>query len=186
MRTKLRYFFITSAATGAAGLYGEYAFRSNSLFDPDYTGVGVQPAGFSALATLYGRYRVIGARVKITAVNDAGGSTTVVFFQKDSTSTYSNITTACTQGFSKRAILSDQSGGKNQHTFTANIKPWEVLGVTKERYMNDDQYTAAVTSNPTLPGFFGLGYYAVTVAVNIQMQVDVIYDAVLYDRVTLV
>ena len=186
MRTKLRYFFVTSNGTGGANQYAEYTFRSNSLYDPDYTGVGVQPAGFAALATLYSRYRVVGATVKFTAVNDAGGSTTVIFYQKDSPTTYSSIIAACTQGFSKRAILSDQSGGKNQHTFNVRIKPWEVLGISKSRYMIDDQFASAVGGSPAIQTYFGLGVHAVTIAASIQMQIDVIYDAILFDRVTLV
>lgn len=165
--------------------YSEYTFRSNSLYDPDFTSVGAQPAGFAALATLYGKYRVLSADVSLTAVNDAGGSTSVVFYQKDATTPYSSIINAAQQGFTKVVMLSDQSGGRNQHTFRVRIRPWIVLGVTKERYMNDDQFSAAVTASPAIAAYFGAGLSAITVSASAQFQVSVVYDAVLFDRVNL-
>lgn len=185
LRTKLRYFFTFNNGTAAALAYGEYAFRSNSLYDPDYTGVGSQPAGFAALATLYGKYRVLSADVTYTVVNDTGATVSVVFFQRDTTSSYATITAAVQQGFAKTAMLSDQSGGKNQHTFRVKINPWVVLGITKQRYMNDDQFAASVTASPAISSYFGLGLSAITTAVNVQQQVSVVFDAVLFDRVNL-
>lgn len=40
-------------------------FRANSLFDPNYTGVGHQPSNFDRLASLYDRYTVLGAKIKV-------------------------------------------------------------------------------------------------------------------------
>lgn len=186
LRTKLRYFAIGTLTAGGANTYVETVFRSNSLYDPDFTGVGVQPAGFAALATLYLKYRVLGATVNLTLVNDSGGSTSVVMSQKAYSATYANIVAACTQGYARRAILSDQSGGKNQVTFRVKVKPWDCLGVTKERYMDDDQFASTVFTNPVMTSFLSLGIHALTVAASVQWQMDVIFDAVLFERAPLV
>lgn len=42
-----------------------HVFNLGSIFDPDYTGVGHQPAFHDQWATLYNRYRVIGVRYKV-------------------------------------------------------------------------------------------------------------------------
>ena len=42
---------------------GVYQFRSNSIFDPNYTGIGHQPLGHDQAAALYENYTVIGARI---------------------------------------------------------------------------------------------------------------------------
>ena len=68
-----------SPGTGAAS----HIFRLNSINDPDYTGVGHQPAFHDKWATLYGNYKVVRTSWAITftpkrvatAVNFAAGGT---------------------------------------------------------------------------------------------------------------
>lgn len=43
-------------------------FRANSLFDPDYSGVGHQPMGFDQYAALYAHYCVHSCRIKCTFI----------------------------------------------------------------------------------------------------------------------
>lgn len=38
--------------------YSVHTFHANSLYDPDYTGVGVQPFGFDQWSAFYNQYRV--------------------------------------------------------------------------------------------------------------------------------
>lgn len=40
-------------------------FRGNSLFDPDYSGVGVQPYGFDNQAAMFTRYKVLSSKIKV-------------------------------------------------------------------------------------------------------------------------
>lgn len=63
IRTKLRY-CDTKTLTPGAGK-AEHLFRLNGLSDPDYTGVGHQPAFFDNWAALYASYRVLGVRWKL-------------------------------------------------------------------------------------------------------------------------
>lgn len=62
---------ITPSAAGA-----NHLFRINSLYDTDYTGVGHQPLGFDQWATIYDKYVVRRARIKVTEVTDSTGSNT--------------------------------------------------------------------------------------------------------------
>lgn len=52
--------------TAIGGYYAYYVFRGNSLFDPDYTGVGVQPYGYDNLCTsnMYSNYRVTASAIR--------------------------------------------------------------------------------------------------------------------------
>lgn len=47
-----------------------YVYRANSLFDPDYTGVGHQPYGFDQLMTWFDHYTVIGSKITVTVFNN--------------------------------------------------------------------------------------------------------------------
>lgn len=44
----------------------KHAFRANSVFDPDGTGVGTQPTGFDEWMAHYNHFTVTGAKIKIT------------------------------------------------------------------------------------------------------------------------
>ncbi len=52
-----------------AGLLAVNVFRANSLFDPDFSGVGHQPMGFDDMAYLYEKYRVFSVSMKVTFTN---------------------------------------------------------------------------------------------------------------------
>lgn len=43
----------------------KHIFRGNSLFDPDETGIGVQPYGYDQLTGLFGVFRVVGSKIRI-------------------------------------------------------------------------------------------------------------------------
>lgn len=51
-------------------------FRLNSLYDPDYTGTGHQPLGFDQWASVYDKYYVRRARIKVTELKDASTNVT--------------------------------------------------------------------------------------------------------------
>ncbi len=183
LKTKLNYFTIGTLVAGGANTWTETVFRTNSVYDPDFTLTGASPSGFGALATLYNRYRVMGGLWTITVVNDTGATVNVCVVEADYSTTYSNIISAAQQGCSKCGILSDQSGGRNQWTWKRNIKPWKVLGVTKERYMIDDGFAAAVSTNPTIASYLHLGIQSVTSTAQAQTTVHVVFDVVFFDRV---
>lgn len=46
-------------------------FRLNSIFDPDYTGVGHQPMGHDQLSELYQKYKVISCTIDAKIVSDS-------------------------------------------------------------------------------------------------------------------
>lgn len=63
MRLKMKYTdgVLLSTTTGIG--VATYAFRCNSLFDPDQTGTGHQPYRFDQLAAIFQRYRVLKSKI---------------------------------------------------------------------------------------------------------------------------
>lgn len=53
---------LPAAAVGTKSLY---QFRCNSLYDPDYTGVGHQPMYFDEMAAKYFKYQVVKASIRV-------------------------------------------------------------------------------------------------------------------------
>lgn len=64
-KLKLRYVEIISIDPAGSGVVASYAFRANSIYDPNYTGSGHQPSGFDQVAPYYERCHVIGAKCKV-------------------------------------------------------------------------------------------------------------------------
>jgi hypothetical protein len=61
LKCNLRY-HETLGTFSAAGPQTQYVLRGNSLYDPDLTGAGGQPAFFSELKTLWAQYCVLGSQ----------------------------------------------------------------------------------------------------------------------------
>ncbi len=49
----------------AAGLVATHVFRANSVFDPNFSGVGHQPYGHDTLATVYQKTRVLSSKCNV-------------------------------------------------------------------------------------------------------------------------
>lgn len=56
-----------------AGFVASHLFRTNSIFDPDYTGIGHQPFGHDQYAAIYAHYRVKSARIVMTPTITGNG-----------------------------------------------------------------------------------------------------------------
>lgn len=80
--TKLKYFDIEEVTTSSSSLTG-WGYRLNSLNDPDFTGTGAQPRFFDTLCgndganQPYGKYRVFGAKVTVSWMNDNTSGTSL-------------------------------------------------------------------------------------------------------------
>ena len=59
---KLRY-VQEITLNSASGVYDVHSFRANSLFDPDYNGVGHQPSNFDRWMEIYNHYTVVGSKI---------------------------------------------------------------------------------------------------------------------------
>lgn len=127
-------------------------WRLNSLFDPDLTFAGHQPLGFDQLAALYGRYRVLRARLMIQArlpaissvqmlclANDAGVPTLNAGIEQPwSVFNLSTVGGPVARPMQTGSVLDSGWIGLN-----------EIAGRTLSEYRADDRYQAAVSASPS-------------------------------------
>jgi len=69
----------TVAVASAAGVMANYRFRTNGLFDPNFTQTGHQPSYYDNLAAIYDHYVVTSSRIVVTATQNASGAANTVF-----------------------------------------------------------------------------------------------------------
>lgn len=71
-RCKLRYCEQQINLVGTTGALASYVFRANSIYDPNFTGVGHSPMGYDQWAVLYNHYTVVGSKITVKFDNSGG------------------------------------------------------------------------------------------------------------------
>lgn len=150
---KYNELFTINAGSGTSALH---LFRANSVFDPNFTGVGHQPLGFDEWAAVYGKYRVIKSSCKIMACMNGVSTTSQAIFGVRTTSdsgTTTNITRNMEQTNCKWTMV---TGSLEPKTLTCY---WNIKSVAS--MSNEDNLNAAVTGNPVQEDYFQVFYHAI-------------------------
>lgn len=138
--TKLPYNWRSSQITD--GVFGNsiQQFRINSIFDPDYTGVGSQPMGRDEYAAFYERYTVYAAKIDIDVIslNEATLFATVVSTDSTFPATLEEI-----DENKYGRTLSCRVGIPNRISYYIDMKKFFGL-----RSLEDDKYRTLCTANP--------------------------------------
>lgn len=189
--TRLRY-CDHYTLTGNAGVIGNQVMRANSCFDPDLTGVGHKPMWFDQFcgaspSAPYGRYRVIGSKIKATFSTSSPPSLVatnvgpiVVYILKDNNSTLnatSDIQIRETSG-SKFAFISDKSGGHNVATVVNTYSPNRDIGMA----IGDDTIEAPYNANPSQGYYWHVGKIDDTGAGAVVAYVEIEYLVEFFQR----
>jgi len=77
---KLRYVENQLSMDPTTANFDSYAFRANSVFDPDVQLGGHNPMGFNQWAAIYRKYTVLGAKISMQYTPTATGNTAPGFF----------------------------------------------------------------------------------------------------------
>lgn len=150
-KTKLKFadtYHLTSTS------FDNQIFRANSLNDPDFTGVGIQPRFYDQITAIYDKYLVMGCKMRVEVINQ---STTVparvgiVFSDVDpSTLTFFDIQES---RYGKTFVVGTADGfGTRTKTMYMPMK--KMLG---QNSLNSDPFVyTQVGNNPTDPVFCGV------------------------------
>ncbi len=162
-----------SASTGAI-----YQFRLNSIYDPDFSSTGSTAQGYSAYTGLYALFRVLRTRVCVTFYSGTTGNMTVGFVPGLNSTVTSNFAYLHAQPFAKSCVLQGNTGGAH------SVKKWDVTfdlakiaGVTKQQYMNENEYAHNAGSNPARGLYLTLflNGHAATVQ-SVGFEIRIVYD----------
>lgn len=162
MLTKLRYVEFFDLAPQAAGSPGmvSYSFR-NSIFDPNFTGLGHQPLWHDTLFLMYANYRVCGMKYRLSVVNS-------------NTNQLGNIMVEHANGGPQSPGVGETTIMERRATRTYSLNaaqaapviikgflhPAKPYGLTRNDFMADAGFEAAMGANPTKNSH--VNFYAVT------------------------
>ncbi len=141
---------LTEGVVGAGSLY---VFSLSSIYDPNVSGVGTTALGYTSYSSFFTRYRVVRARVEITATpyNNATGTAMTLGYMVGPNSTVTSsaaLWPVQTNSYSKLVHAATPGGMHGMANFSKTIDLARVQGVTKQQFMTDLDYSAAFGSSP--------------------------------------
>lgn len=165
---------VTIPAAPSAGTAGTYAFRANSIYDPDLSGAGHQPMGRDVWASLYNHYLVLSARITVTftptVTSGVAFQTVGIILHEDGTLSSSALAQCCEQGKSTYRTYYPALGFNSvslSHTFDA--RRWFGIQSIEAAIYN---IGAAVNTSPADTAafvLFGGSFTSATSGINVAV-----------------
>ncbi len=142
-----------------AASIAKQTMRANSIFDPDYTGVGHQPMNHDQLTAGYRNYTVLGSKCRATLIANSTSAETPGYFGmvlSDETALIETQGPQIIESNLPQAKWKSTAGAHDSGVFTA---PRLELGFGAKRYFNVSslggaQFRTAIEANPTEMAFF--------------------------------
>jgi hypothetical protein len=173
--------FYDSLAAGAASIY---TFRSNSIFDPDFTGTGHQPYGHDTLVALYNRYRVINLSWKITFPSTGLPITCCIIPSNGAISgaNKNDFLLACELPYSEYKTVGHS--GSPPAVFQKKVSLAMLNGAKQLEYMTDDRFGSLTGANPAELMYLNILCYNPTLTpTNPIYNVELFYEVEVFDLI---
>lgn len=133
-----------------AGGGADYAYRLNSLYDSNATGVGSQPVGYDQWSALFLRSVVYRGRFTLEFVNNGTSPIQVGYYIKSGVSpTVPSFNDWASQYGARTALLA--TSGRNVAKFSLSYSVAKWLGVSKTKIMDEEEYSESA-SGPAIAG----------------------------------
>jgi len=179
VRVVLKYSELLQRAPGTT--FDEYIFAGNSCYDPNVTGTGSQPVGFDQWSALYGKYRVVGSKIKASFINNVSSNN--IYFSVIPVTASSGVTgfnDAVGQPYSRWCACTPPTG-MSRARIVNRMTTSKIYG---QNISTDDVFAATTGANPSSPWYWVIN--AVTAhAVNLgyDMEIEIFYDVIFFKRI---
>lgn len=125
-------------------------YRLTSIFDPDLTGIGIQPIPYDQMAQLFERYLVYEAEYKVVMQNTSSTTDCIAWVTTcDDPATTTDGDRWIQQGQSEWMYVGARGTKNDQVEFHGTVYMPKAQGVSEQRYFSDDTFSAAFGSNPS-------------------------------------
>lgn len=176
---KLLYCDLDSSSVPVTS-YVTWGYQS-SLFDPYVALGGHQPMFFDQYAAMYRRYTVMGIAYQLEVVIDQASSGPLFVTVTPSGVGVSSTTLSVARerpGTRECCVTTSNRGRMKGYMSVAKL-----LGVNRRKLLTDDQYSAAVTANPSQMCYLGLQAWnpSGTAAIIAHVSLRLIYYCRFYD-----
>jgi len=187
MRLILRY-NQSPIVTSITGIGQSYLFRGNSIFDPDLSGVGAQPAYYPELQQIYFRYRVHACRCRLIITPTTNTTTDCVLAALPTTSPMTvsvTLESLKAQNYVRKGMV--MYGGVPLK-LNMNIGTAEIFGLPNSVIDADDTFWGDNTTNPGRTWIYQFACQNVDLASSaaIRVNFELDYEVTLFNRISVV
>ncbi len=172
----------------ASGVTGTAGYRLNGMFDPDYSGAGIQPTYYDQMSALYSKYRVYRASVVVELSNETEETTSVFVTPSIANASLTSLAAMCTQRYAVTVTLGPKSGGFGIKRITRTFDIAKVWGVDQRTLHSEDDFAALTSGNPNNVVYLWLGgrtlgstatiiRYTVKIIFHCDFHMPIIMDA---------
>jgi len=141
----------------ASSLVGSAGYRANGMFDPDFSGTGIQPTYYDQMGALYSKYRVYRATVTVNLSNETEETTSVFVFPSMANSPGTSLAAMSTNRYSKSLTLGPKSGGSGVKQYVTTYDIAKVWGVDQRTLRSEDDFGALISGNPNNVVYIWIG-----------------------------
>lgn len=137
--------------------YANYLFRTNGLYDPNYTGTGHQPMYFDRLSSIYNHYHVMASHIRVTPVRTGGaiGVELCVYIDDDTATNVTEFSTAVERPGSKVVFSWPTAGNQpTVHSF------WNAKYAFGGNVIDNDTLKGTSASDPSEQQYFVINMQA--------------------------
>lgn len=163
------------SVTSTAGAYNTQIVAINSAYDPLQASGNAEPYMYTQYVALYERYRVAGLyyniqpHMGVTGLVSSSARVSVVI-PTTSSSAFSALVAREQPG----AVCSKMVvNAGSPPDLTGYIAMHKLFGITKQRYQQDDLFSATTGANPSLIAYLHIGAFDPTVATTVTTEFSV-------------
>jgi len=181
---RLKYAETVQMNSGSAHYY-TYAYRGNSLFDPNYTGAGHQPMYFDQYSAIYNRYRVMGCAIKINAINVSNSAAAYLIIQSGTDTSLPTDVTQLLEQSRAHITRTIPVASRYPVAIKSYVSTRKACGLNKKQIFDED-FSALVTANPAQLWYHNIMVQSVDGLTypNVQLMVTLTYYCQFFDRTT--
>jgi len=165
---RLRYVEHVTMDPGA-DLLVRYSFRANSLYDPNHTGVGHQPAGFDEWMERYNHYTVLGSKMTAQFINPGethltpGYAGIILTANETDASSFTSIDNLLESRLSTKFRPAGLVLGNTNSTtiLKSMFSAKKFFHISKATMVGNTAYSGTSGSDPTEGAYFSLCYASI-------------------------
>jgi len=150
-------------------LMQRYSFRANSLFDPNHTGIGHQPAGFDEWMARYNHYTVLGSKCTAQFINPGethltpGYAGIILTADETDASSFTSIDNLLESRLSTKFRPAGLVLGNTNSTtiLKSTFSAKKFFHISKATMIGNTNYSGTSGTNPTEGAYFSLCYASI-------------------------